>query len=132
MGTSYGGWTASLLSFVEPEFRFITLIQPIVDTEHAIWDNPVSVSIRRILTMEGIERGASLRHSHLSSPLHGRPHASAERVLIVGGAYDTVTPSTGLRLLSDAWTGSQFIEVRQGHFGHAALREVKRRLEPIL
>ncbi len=132
MGTSYGGWTASLLSFVEPEFRFIALIQPIVDIEHAIWDNPVAVSIRRILAMQGIERGASLRHSHLSSPMHGRPHAPADRILIVGGVYDTVTPSAGLRSLSDVWTGSRFIEVRQGHFGHAALREVKRRLEPML
>lgn len=132
IGTSYGGWVGSLLSFVEPEFRFISLIQPIIDTEHAIWDAPVAASIRRILAERGIRRGDALRHAHLSSPLFGQPHAPKDRVMIVAGSYDTVSPPAGLQELANAWSGSQYVEVQQGHFGHAALREAKRRIEPIL
>src|SRR5262249_9587066 len=39
IGTSWGGWTAALLSFVEADFRFVSLIQPIANVEHAIWLN---------------------------------------------------------------------------------------------
>ncbi len=132
LGTSYGGWAASLLSFVEPDFRFLTLIQPIIDVEHAIWDNPISTSLRRIVTAQGITAGMSHRHSHLSSPLHGQPLTDHGRILIIGGAYDSVTPPASLRELATLWTGSRYVEVPQGHFGYAALEAAKQGLEPLL
>lgn len=132
LGTSYGGWTAALLSFVEADFEFLTLIQPIIDTEHAIWQNPGAASIRRILTKRGIGAGMTLRHAHLSSPLHGEPLTARERITLVAGSYDTVAPASGLRELAQAWTGVNYVEVRQGHFGYAALEEAKRRLDPLL
>ncbi len=54
IGTSYGGWNGALLSFLEADFRFLALIQPIVNVEHAIWQSPVSRSMRRILRSQGI------------------------------------------------------------------------------
>lgn len=132
IGTSYGGWAASLLSFVEPDFRFIALIQPIIDVEHAIWDNPISTSLRRIVTANGITAGMSHRHAHLSSPLHGHPLTDHDRIIVVGGAHDSVVPSAGLRELAAALDGAQFVEVPQGHFGYAALAETRRRIEPLL
>ncbi len=56
LGTSYGGWTAALLSFLE-ELRFLALIQPIVSVEHAIWENPGSAAMRRILPRAGHRPG---------------------------------------------------------------------------
>ncbi len=132
LGTSYGGWVASLLSFVEPDFRFITLIQPIIDVEHVTWESPAAAAIRRILAIQGIAEGSGTRHSHLSSPLHGQPLTPADRVTIIAGRYDTVTPLSGLRELAAAWEGSAYVEVRQGHFGYLALEEAKRRIEPLL
>jgi len=132
LGTSYGGWTASLLSFVEPDFRFISLIQPIIDLEHAIWENPGAASIRRILKARGITAGQTHRHAHLTSPLHGIPLTPCERVTLIGGCYDTVAPPAGLRELAAVWPGAQYVEVRQGHFGYAALEEAKRRIAPRL
>ncbi len=132
LGTSYGGWVASLLGFVEPDFRFLTLIQPIIDVEHVTWESPAAAAIRRILAIQGIEKGSGRRHEHLSSPLHGHPLTPADRITIIAGLYDTVTPLSGLRELAAAWTGSHYVEVRQGHFGYAALEEAKRRLAPLL
>ncbi len=126
IGTSYGGWAGSLLSFVEPQFRFLALIQPVIDLEHAIWENPGAESLRRILRAANIAPGSTLRHSRLSSPLHGSPRTAAGRILIVGGSYDTVSPLAGLRELSDRWPGSSLIEVAQGHFGYAAMTETLR------
>lgn len=132
LGTSYGGWTASLLSFVEPDFRFISLIQPVIDVEHAIWKSPAAASIRRILKQQGITEGLSRRHAHLSSPLHGAPLTSRERITLVAGCYDTVAPPEGLRELASVWSGANYVEVRQGHFGYAALAEARLRIEPLL
>jgi pimeloyl-ACP methyl ester carboxylesterase len=132
LGTSYGGWAGALLSFVESDFRFLTLIQPIIDVEHVTWESPAAAAIRRIIAAKGISPGDGNRHSHLSSPLHGLPLTPPERITLIAGSYDTVAPPSGLRELAVAWPGSQFVEVRQGHFGYAALAEAKRRIEPLL
>jgi hypothetical protein len=46
IATSYGGWIGALLSLVEADFDFITLLQPIADIEQAIWESPADSSIR--------------------------------------------------------------------------------------
>lgn len=132
LGTSYGGWTASLLSFVEPDFRFLTLIQPIIDVEHAIWESPAARSLRRLLRAQGITAGMTHRHAHLSSPLHGQPLTRPDRITLIAGAWDTVSPAAGLRELAAVWAGADYVAVRQGHFGYAALAEARRRIEPRL
>lgn len=132
IGTSYGGWNGALLSFLEPDFRFLALIQPIVNVEHAIWENPVSRSMRRILRAQGIEPGLSARHASLISPLHGVPLCGSERTLLTTGIYDSVSPASELRDLHRRWAGSRLLEVRQGHFGHTALRETLAAIEPQL
>ena len=129
IGTSYGGWVGALVSFLEKEFRFITLLQPIADIEHAIWESPASKMMRRTLLAAGIKQGASRRHAHLTSPLDGQPACEGKRVLIIGGTYDTIAPPAGLQKLAQVWPGSRFVLVEQGHFGYAAMREALRQLE---
>ena len=65
IGTSYGGWVGALVSFVEREFRFVTLLQPIADIEHAIWESPASSMIRRALVSGGDRAG---RHQAPCTP----------------------------------------------------------------
>jgi pimeloyl-ACP methyl ester carboxylesterase len=129
IGTSYGGWVGALVSFMERDFRFVTLLQPIADIEHAIWENPAAFMIRRTLATARIHPGISRRHAHLTSPLDGRPACEGRRVLIIGGAYDTIAPPSVLKRLAAAWPDSQFALVDQGHFGYAAMREAIRRIE---
>jgi len=132
LGTSYGGWVASLLSFVERDFDFLTLIQPIIDVEHVTWESPAAAAIRRIIATKGISPGDGNRHAHLSSPLHGRPLMPHDRITLIAGAYDSVAPAAAIRELAAAWQGSTFVEVRQGHFGYAAMEEAKRRIGALI
>lgn len=129
IGTSYGGWTGALLSFLEADFRFMALIQPIVNVEHAIWENPGSASMRSLLRARGIKPGEIERHAHLSSPLHGLPLCGAERTILTSGHYDRVAPARELRELHRRWKGSTLLHVKQGHFGYAALRETLKEVE---
>ncbi len=131
IGTSYGGWNGALLSFLE-DLRFLALIQPIVNLEHAIWENPASASVRRYLRSKGFEPGRSGEHAHLSSPLHGTPLCGGDRCIITGGLYDTISPSRELRSLQQKWVGARFIEVPQGHFGYRALRETLPAIEDLI
>ena len=132
LGTSFGGWNGALLSFLEADFRFVALIQPIVNIEHAIWRNPAAASMRRLLRARGIQPGDSERHAHLSSPLHGVPLCGADRVVVTAGVYDSVSPAGELLNLGNRWAGSRLLEVRQGHFGHRALRETLKEIEAFL
>lgn len=132
IGTSYGGWVGALLSFLESDFRFVALLQPIADIEHAIWESPASWAIRRTLLAAGIERGVSRRHAHLTSPLDGRPACDRRRILIVAGEHDMITPPSVLKELIRLWPESQFSMVTQGHFGYAAMGEALRWVERFL
>jgi hypothetical protein len=132
IGTSYGGWVGALVSLLESDFRFITLLQPIADVEHAIWASPASSTIRGALLGAGIERGASRRHAHLTSPMDGRPACDGARVLVIGGEYDLIAPPSILKVLPRIWPESRLALVAQGHFGYAAMREALRSIEDIL
>lgn len=132
LGTSYGGWNGALLSFLEADFRFVALIQPIANVEHAIWENPGAAAMRSHLRARGIAPGASERHAHLSSPMHGIPLCGAERVILTAGTYDSVSPASELLALKHRWPGARLLHVRQGHFGYRALRHTLREIEPLL
>ena len=87
---SYGGWIGALLASVERDFRFVALLEPIVDVDHAIWHSPISTALRRELRRHGIEPALPARHFPLTSPLHGQPLCGGDRVLLVAGEYDTI------------------------------------------
>jgi pimeloyl-ACP methyl ester carboxylesterase len=130
IGTSYGGWIGALLSFVEADFEFITLLQPISDVEQAIWDSPAGSGIRAQLTKAGVKRGISLQHAHLSSPLHGRPLPDTKRITLIAGAYDRIVPLQTMERLAQAWGGLPVTVVPQGHFGYRAMGVALRTLLP--
>jgi pimeloyl-ACP methyl ester carboxylesterase len=132
IGTSYGGWTGALLSFLERDFRFLALVQPIVNVDKAIWENPGAKSMRRSLRAHGHSREKIVLHDHLISPLHGTPLCSAERIIVTAGDYDRISPLEDLKVLTSRWKGSRLLRVRQGHFGYRALRETLLAVEPFL
>lgn len=121
IGTSFGGWIGALVSFLEEDFSFLALLQPIVDIEHAIWESPASKAIRFALDKASIPRGITRRHAHLTSPKDGRPLCDPKAILLVGGVYDKIVPLRALRSLQVAWSAPRLIEVKQGHFGYSAM-----------
>jgi hypothetical protein len=125
---SYGGWIGSLLASVEADFRWVALIEPIIDVHHAIWESPAGAAVRRELARTGIPESSIARHYPLTSPSHGEPRCGADHVIFAAGEYDRIAPVGGIRRLSDQWRGSELVVEPQGHFGYRLMRAAWRRL----
>ena len=129
LGTSYGGWIGALLALVERDFRFVALMAPIVNVEHAIWESPATASMRRELRREKIAPSLIARHFHLSSPLHNEPLCDPQKVLFVAGEFDLIARPADVAEIHRKWRGSELLWVRQGHFGYRMLHETMARLK---
>src|ERR1700693_2198117 len=129
LGTSYGAWIGALLASVERDFRFLALMAPIVNVEHAIWQNPATVMMRRELHRAKITPELVARHFHLSSPSHTEPLCDPAHVLFVLGEFDLVAPSADIEAIHQKWRGSELLRVPQGHFGYRMMRETVARLK---
>src|SRR5437867_6381091 len=129
LATSYGGWIGALLTLVESDFRFVALMSPIVNVEHAIWQSPAARRIRRELRQANIEPSLVSRHFHLSSPLHTQPLCDPARVLFVTGEFDSIAPPGEIEAIQQKWRGSELLRVQQGHFGHRMMAETIARLQ---
>ena len=129
LATSYGGWIGALLAMVERNLRFVALMAPIVNIDHAIWESPAARSIRRELNRAKIEPSLVARHFHLSSPIHNLPQSDPAGVLFVAGEFDSIAPLAQLETIHQKWSGSELLCVRQGHFGYRMLPETVERLK---
>ena len=129
LGTSYGAWIGALLACVEPDLRFVALMAPIVNVEHAIWESPAAIYMRRQLRRANIEPALIARHYHLSSPMHNQPLCGADRVLFVAGEYDLIARPEHIEELHQHWLGSELLKIPQGHFGYRMMRDTVARLE---
>ena len=129
LATSYGGWIGALLTLVESDFRFVALMSPIVNVEHAIWQSPAARRIRRELLHANIEPSLVARHFHLSSPAHARPLCDPACILFVTGEFDSIAPAGEIEAIQQKWCGSELLRVQQGHFGHRMMPETLGRLK---
>jgi 1-acyl-sn-glycerol-3-phosphate acyltransferase len=129
LAPSYGAWIGALLAMVERDLRFVALMAPIVNIDHAIWESPVARFIRRELRRANIEASLVARHFHLSSPMHNMPLCDPARVLFAAGEFDSITPLEQLETIQKKWRGSELLRVRQGHFGYRMLDETIERLK---
>src|SRR6267378_812497 len=129
LGTSYGGWIGALLAMVERDLRFVALMAPIVNVEHAIWQNPGTAFMRRELRRAKIAPELVARHFHLSSPSHNVPVCDPARVLFVSGDFDLIARPSDIEAIQQKWRGSELLRVPQGHFGYRMMRETVARLK---
>jgi 1-acyl-sn-glycerol-3-phosphate acyltransferase len=129
LATSFGGWVGALLATVEGDLRFVALMAPIVNIEHAIWASPAARLIRRELRRANIDPSLVARHFPLSSPLHCQPACDPARVLFVTGEFDSIAPTDQIEAIHQKWRGSELLHVRQGHFGYRMMRETIARLK---
>ena len=129
LGTSYGGWIGALLAIVERDLRFVALMCPIVNVEHAIWQNPGTAFMRRELRRAKITPELVARHFHLSSPLHNLPVCDPARILFASGDFDLIARAADIDAIQQKWRGSELLRVRQGHFGYRMMRETVARLK---
>lgn len=122
LGTSYGGWVAAVAASLETDLRFVTLLSPMVNIVHALYEGPTSWVIRRQLNRAGLESSLVERHGHLSSPRRAMPAGNGTtRSLIIAGTYDRIVRLSDLIALRDAWPGCELITLPQGHFGYGMI-----------
>lgn len=121
LATSYGAWVASLALSLE-QTDFTILLQPVVDVKHATFGSPASRMMAGLLKNNKISPEMLDRHAHLISPCNLKPLTSPERITIIGGKYDRLSPSEHLKSLCHSWGGARYREVDQGHFGYRAMR----------
>jgi pimeloyl-ACP methyl ester carboxylesterase len=121
MGTSYGGWVASLTLGLEP-VDFAVLLQPVADVPHATFGSPASTMMSGLLKKNGVNPHDLSRHAHLSSPAKRRPLTPPDRITVIGGTHDRLSPPESLRSLCESWGRARYLEVNQGHFGYRAMR----------
>jgi len=121
MGTSYGGWVASLTLGLEP-VDFAVLLQPVADVPHATFGSPASTMMSGLLKKNGIHPHDLSRHAHLSSPAKRQPLTPPDRITVIGGTHDRLSPPESLRSLCESWEGARYLEVNQGHFGYRAMK----------
>lgn len=121
LATSYGAWVAAITLSLE-ETDFSILLQPVADVGHATFGSPASWMMASLLKKNGIHRDSIDRHAHLSSPAHLRPLTQPDRLTIIGGTHDRLSPPYSLKALCQAWGGARYLEVNQGHFGYGAMR----------
>ena len=120
LATSYGAWVASLALSLE-KTDFSILLQPVADVKHATFGSPASHMMAGYLKRNGVHPEALDRHAHLSSPARMTPLTPPNRITIIGGKYDRLSPSESLKDLCDSWGGARYLEVDQGHFGYDAM-----------
>ena len=126
--TSYGGWIGALLSFVERDFRFLALMSPIANVNHAIWESPAAIWIRYQLRRNGITRELVARHAHLSSPMHNIPLGGSERTILSTGTHDMTSRPGDVEQLHKNWSGSELRLIPQGHYGYRIMPDMLQRL----
>ena len=121
LATSYGAWVAALTLSLE-ETDFSILLQPVADVTHATFGSPASLMMASLLKKNGVTSSALDRHTHLTTPGRLTPLTPSERILIIGGRHDRLSPPHSLKDLCTSWGGARYKEVNQGHFGYAAMR----------
>jgi pimeloyl-ACP methyl ester carboxylesterase len=126
---SYGGWIGALLASIERDFRWITLLEPIVDLSDALWRSGAGRGMRRHLVLGGIPPELVARFHPFICPTHATPADSTGATLIAGGLYDRIARPEEIRHLHQRWTGSTLIMEPQGHFGFRLMRSAWRWLE---
>ena len=118
IGASYGGWVGSLAASLEPDLRFVALLAPMANADHAVFDGPTSRTIRRQLQRTGITRELVARHARLHSPLARPPLVDGANVVIAAGEDDRLVVVRDLVALRDSWPAATLLRVSQAHFGY--------------
>lgn len=114
MGMSLGGYVTSLTATLEPTLGFLVPIVPLAClADFARDQGRVPRGSRQALAYEQTLK----RAYQLTSPLARAPRIASDRVLVVAGKADRITPPTHARMLArhfsaplEAWSGGHLLQ----------------------
>lgn len=118
-GLSLGGYLSALLASIEPRLAFAVPNSPAVSLIDMMlsWQ-PSGALVKQVCRRYNIPI-EELRHgTALHSPLTYRPAIDADRLMVIGGAGDRLTPPRLVRLLHEHWQGSHMHWFPGNHIMH--------------
>jgi dienelactone hydrolase len=130
LGMSLGGYTAALAATVEPGLDFAVPLVPFADFAELVWAHGESSDSRRAAEGAGITRQALSEAFAAHTPTRRRPALPGERVLVIAGDSDRITPRSHAERLRTHFGPGPFHVFAGGHLlqiGHGgALRAMAR------
>lgn len=118
LGISLGGYTAALAATVEPDLAFVIPVIPLASlADYALEQG----SFARAKQSEALEYELVDRVHRRVCPLARPPRIARERVLVVGGRADRITPVSHARRLAlhfgaplTTWDGGHLVQLGRG------------------
>ncbi len=129
-GISLGGYTSALLAAVEDRLSFSIPIVPVASIYDAmqIWF-PVNKVVNTALMLSGIDKN-DVRHQLAShSPLTYKPVIDKERLMVIAGAGDRITPPQHSEAIAKHWGGAQLEYFPGGHVVHLQKRRYQKKID---
>ena len=138
-GMSLGGWVASLAATLDPGWEAVALWAPVAAPRQTLWEAKLVREIRDAIGRAGIAPSVQRQWTVNLSPSEHRLLVERQRVLMVGGIYDSVVFPQSLAALSRAW-GVDVYWLPHGHISlmgsfastRATIDFLVRNLAPIL
>jgi pimeloyl-ACP methyl ester carboxylesterase len=136
LGMSLGGYTAALWASVAGVadvggLDFSVAMIPAVSFSHLMWKHGEATAARRRATNAGVTEDLLADAFRVHSPITRAPRLPSERLLVVAGKGDRITPPDQAAALAAHWgvdilwfDGGHLVQLGRGD----ALREVRRRL----
>ena len=113
MGFSLGGYTAGVVSSLEPRLDSLTMVAPLTDLGNTLLCSPLVKTIRNMMTTVSPER---IRHLFEPFRLENyQPQLCNSRILLVNPLNDKVVFPHKVREVWEAWDKPQIIEPKHGH-----------------
>ena len=116
-GTSLGGWVACLAATLDAEWEALALWAPVASPQQTLWKAKLVREIRDAITRAGIGSSEQQRWTVNLSPIEHGLLIERQRVLLVGGIYDSVVYPQSIASLARAWG----VDVHWLPHGHISL-----------
>lgn len=134
-GLSLGGYHSAMLATADPRLSFCIPNSPVVSPiDMTLEWGSTRVLLRALMQLSKVNVIDMRRTSAVHSPLSYEPQLDTDRVLIIGGAGDRLTPPKLVRLLHEHWEGSHLhwfpgnhvVHLNQGEYLREMLRFMNR------
>ncbi|HTJ46728.1 MAG TPA: alpha/beta hydrolase family protein [Kofleriaceae bacterium] len=134
MGMSLGGYTTALWSTIEP-LDFAVAMIPAVSMSDLMWRHGEQSPARRAAEKAGVSGDLLDDVFRVHAPTTRPPRVARERLMIVAGRGDRITPPDHAEMLRAHWGGCAIHWFPGGHLAQVgrgdAFRAVRRHLEQI-
>lgn len=114
-GMSMGGFTAALLATAEPDLAFVVAAIPFATVPDLAWDPDAPDADSVVATSLGVSRAGFLAAFDAIDPLGRPPAVPGERVAVVYGTEDRVTPVAHAERLGRHFPGSELVPFPGAH-----------------